>query len=286
MDGRTDIRGRLFDMKKISLPVAMKMICFKKQKEAPFCIRLSASYMAEAALALPFFTGFLMALLFFFQTLAVQQEVGNALLSAARKLSVTECETEAEAGADLLASKVLVTAHIGKDSAAERFIRGGRRGVTLSGSKLIGDYVMLRADYRMRLPFSLFGMREIEITQSVKCRRWTGGAKSKGAAERLVYITPNGSVYHWNRNCSYLNPAVRGVGGSEAASLRNADGGKYYACVRCMKNKELNQITVYVAKYGNRYHGDRNCSRIKRTATAVFLSEVKDKRSCSKCKKE
>lgn len=271
---------------KISLPVTIKKIIGKKQKEAPFCIRLNASYMAEAAVALPFFAGFLTALLFFFQTLAVQQEVGDAMLSAARKLSVTACETQAQAGAELLYAKTMILTDMGKDALAEQWIRGGRHGVTLSRSKLVGDYILLRADYRMRLPFGLFGAREIEMTQSVKCRRWTSGTKSKDEKGRLVYLTPNGSVYHWKKTCSYLSPSVSSAAGSAAKSIRNANGGKYYACVKCMKNKNLNQITIYVAKYGDRYHGDRNCSRIKRTVHAVLLSEVKNKRSCSKCKKE
>ena len=74
---------------KIFLPVKENRL--RQITEASSCVRTEASYMVELSVALPFFTGFLAALLFFFQALCVQQEVGNALLAAGRELSVLAC---------------------------------------------------------------------------------------------------------------------------------------------------------------------------------------------------
>lgn len=280
-----DAKGRLF-APKISLPEKKKSIFKKLRKGTPLCICAEASYMAESAVALPFFAGFMLVLLFFFQVLTVQQEVGNALFDAARRTAALECKADESPHTGVLAARAFFIRNIPKDSAAESFIRGGRGHILLSNSDLSGNYVFLQADYKIRLPFGLFGNREIAVTQKVKCRKWTGSSGAKDSREEIVFVTPQGNVYHRKRNCSYLEPIIESVSKRQVGKLRNADGGKYYSCVKCMKNKKDDNITVYIAKYGNRYHGNRNCSRIKRTVFAVRLSEVQGKRGCSKCGRE
>lgn len=250
-------------------------------QEAPSRIRMEASYMAETAVALPFFAAFFAALLFFFQILCVQQEVGGALLMAGRELSALECDEDGGFSAGAIQAKTLLFKNLAKDSAAERFIKGGRLGISIAQSEFSGHYICLRADYRMRLPFGLFGGREICMEQRLKCRKWTGS--SLGEDDQIVYIAKNGSVYHRRRSCSYLNPSVMQVSGSGISKLRNASGGKYYPCAKCMKGKRISGGQAYITRYGNRYHGKRNCSEIAREARAVRLAEVKDRKACSKC---
>lgn len=272
---------------KISLPVNKKNQTAVKQmqKEAFPCIRMEGSYMAESAVALPFFTGFLMLLLFFFQILTIEQEVGNALTAAGRELAVISCEKQEDTAGERLLAKALFLKNLPKDSAAEKFVRGKRMGISLGASDFSGNYIRIRADYKIRFPIGLFGKMDFSVTQQIMCRKWTG--KSGGdSLEEIVYITKNGSVYHRSQNCTYLKPSVESVNKSTVEKLRNADGGKYYACRACMKGKNTNTMTVYITKYGNRYHGRKNCSRIKRTVFTIHLSEAGDRNACSKCGKE
>ena len=113
---------------KISLPV-------KKQsqlpKQAPPYVRMEASYMAETAVALPFYAGFMVVLLFFFQVLTVQQTVGNALLDTGRELSVWEYERDGKRIADLPLAKVLFLKNIGQKGVVGKYVRGGTIGISL-----------------------------------------------------------------------------------------------------------------------------------------------------------
>lgn len=273
-------------LKKISLPVNSKKSSKRTKKEAPLCIRMEGSYSVETAVAFPFFAGFMAALLFFFQVLTVQLEVGNALFAAGRELSVAACREDCKAG--ILTAKGLMMKNMPKESAAQYFVRGGKAGISLGKSDLSGSYIYLQADYQMGILFGLFGNQKIHMTQKVKCRKWTGERKTEDGenADEIVYMTLNGSVYHKSRDCTYLKPSVKTADGGSILTLRNADGGKYYACPKCMKNKKLNNITVFITEYGNRYHSKKDCSKIKRTVLTVRLSHVKDKRACSKCGKE
>lgn len=262
--------------KKISRPV--RKLC----NGASPCVGMDASYTVEMAVAIPFFTGFMVVLLFFFQALSVQQEVGNALLSTGRSLAVLECLEDGSMSGGVLGAKALVVKNLKKDSAADQFIRGGRLGISLLGSDFSGNYVSLSAEYKIRLPIGLFGKQDIKMSLRLKCRKWTGGRFDE-ADEELVYITQNGAVYHRKQSCSYLSPSVRAVSGNSVLALRNADGGKYYPCAKCMAGKMAQGKTVYVTNYGSRFHAIRNCSKIRRVARAVHLSEVKGRRACTKC---
>ena len=258
----------------------------KADTETPPCIRMDASYMAELSVLLPFFAGFMAMLLLFFQALAVQQEVGDALLASGRELSVLACTEDGTGGSYLLFAEAVFRKNLKKDSAAEAFVQNGRRGISLFHSDFTGNYIFLQADYKIRLPFGLFGKRDINMTQKLKCRKWTGQNGRESAEEEIVYITQQGSVYHKHRNCSYLKPSVKSADAGTVDKLRNENGGKYYPCGQCMKNGIQNRKAVYITDYGNRYHGRRGCSKIKHLVYAVRLSEVKNRNICSKCGRE
>lgn len=255
----------------------------QRPPEASSRLCAEASYMAETAVALPFFAGFLAVLLFFFQALCAQQEIGGALLSAGRELSVLECDAGRSSGAGRLAAKTVFLKHLKEDSAAGRFVKGGRLGISLAESELSGDYICLRADYRLPLPFGLFGRQAVSFRQQAACRKWTGA--DYGKEDEIVYIAKSGSVYHIDRACSYLSPSVSPTDAGEVERKRNASGAKYYPCAKCMKGKPKKGI-VYITRHGSRYHGKKDCGEIKRTAVAVRLDCVKNRKACSKCGRE
>lgn len=270
---------------KISLPVKFIYNVLPKQikREAPPCIRMEASYMVELAVVLPFFAGFMVVLLFFFQMLVVQQEIGNALLATGRELSVLYCEEEENSG-EVLMAKALLLKNLEENSVTEQFVKGGKMGIWLGNSQFSGEYINLQADYRIGLPIGLFGSEGIHFTQRLKCRKWIGNQRNlESSQEEIVYITPSGEVYHRNRNCSFIQVSVSCIKGSEVENLRNRKGGKYYACLQCMKNKNPHNMMVYVTAYGDCFHSGRNCNSIKRRVFAVHLTKVKNRSACSKC---
>ncbi len=270
---------------KIFLPVRNKI---KKpaSTETPPCIRIDASYMVELSLLLPFFAGFIAVLLMYFQVLTVQQEVGDALLSSGRDLSVLACKEGESENSLLLAAEVVFLKNLKNNSAVDTFVRHGRLGILLLHSDFSGNYILLQADYKIRLPFGLFGIRDIKITQKIKCRKWTGQSESDTVEEDIVYITPKGRVYHRKPDCRYLKPSVKGVDADAVDRMRNEDGSKYFPCAQCMKHQILNTKTVYITEYGNRYHSSRDCSKIKHLVYTVRLSEVSERNACSKCGRE
>lgn len=267
----------------ISLPVKKKNSNVIRKETSP-CIRVEGSYTAEAVVAIPFFTAFMVVLLFFFRVLMVQQTVEHALMETGREAAVLAYEEQQGRNVvGIPAAELLFLKNLNQDEATENLVQGGALGISLVRSDFSKEYVELTADYSLRLPIGLFGKQKISVTQRVKCRKWTGETNANSQEnEELVYITPTGAAYHRNRNCSYLKLSVKPVQGSSIDEYRNADGGKYYSCSSCMKN-DKSYAVIYITEYGNRYHGNLNCSRLKRTIIAVRLSEVGERHACGKC---
>lgn len=272
---------------KISLPATLTKPGNLKQKEAPPCICIEASYTAESIVVLPVFTTFMVILLFFFRVLQVQQVVGNALIDTGRELAVMAYEEENRIPSEnAAAAKMILLKKLSSDSGVEQFVSGGIKGIVLIRSDFSGDYIRLKADYQIKIPIGLLGKHKISITQRTVCRKWTGNSLQQGKdGEEIVYITPNGTVYHRIRDCTYLKPSVQKISSSDIGYKRNENGGKYYECQKCMKNGNKCSM-VYITQYGNRYHSTSNCSELKRTVMAVRLSEVKGRHACGKCGKE
>ena len=268
---------------KISLPVKKKS---QLPKKAPPYVRMEASYMAEIAVALPIYAAFMVFLLFFFQVLMVQQTVGNALLTTSRELSVWEYEREGKRTAGLPLAKVLFLKNIGQNGVVGKYVRGGTIGISLSDSDFMGDYIELKADYTMRLPVRLWKEQGISLTQKIKVRKWTGRSYDHKEGDEIVYMTPNGTVYHRKKNCTYLYPKVKGVSENQLAAIRNQNGGKYYPWTKCGQGKGAGHSLVYITTYGSHYHRKSDCSRIRHAILAVPLKQVEGKWAGSKCGKE
>lgn len=108
--------------------------------------------------------------------------------------------------------------------------------------------------------------------------------KSENQGGEYVYITPNGSVYHIDRDCTYLRPNIKRAAVYEVEQFRNRSGGKYYPCEDCCEGKALGvSEKVYYAGYGTRYHSRSSCSKLKRTVRRVHVSSIGNLPRCSKC---
>ena len=126
----------------------------------------------------------------------------------------------------------------------------------------------------------------ISLYQQMRISDYKGKsmASSQGAEERYVYITENGSVYHFDRGCVYLNPGIQSMHYSRVEEQRNRSGGKYKSCKSCCRGADITgMMVVYITPYGDSFHLDKGCSGLKRTIRKILLSKAGSMPPCSKC---
>jgi len=157
--------------------------------------------------------------------------------------------------------------------------------LAVAGVDLDGDECVDLLEYHQAKPFyGLVGYRSFTLCNRARTRAWTGydnaGEAADGSEEQLVYITPDGEVYHTTKNCTYLKLSIRAVDRTSLDELRNKSGGIYYACDKCGGSEK---DTVYITDYGERWHSTLNCSGLKRTINLVPISQAQGRRPCSKC---
>ncbi len=234
----------------------------------------SGSLTVEAALVFPLFLFALTAVLFFFRVLQVSQMTEGALAAAGSFVSL-EAETEDE---PLLLAVGYFQKELLKKDFPDDVLLGGRLGIGWSESELSGEYVDLRIYYQCKLPFRMFGLGNIPISQRVYMKKWTGypGDGDDEETERFVYITPSGEVYHVTRECSYLKLSTKMMACEAAKSAG------YTACMICGQMPGT-YTYYYVTEDGMRYHTTIDCRSLKRTIYTIPFSEVGDRRACSRC---
>lgn len=146
--------------------------------------------------------------------------------------------------------------------------------------------INLVRNYNVKINAPILSLISIKAVQRVNARAFTGiSSISDYEDDPIVYITGHGSVYHRQISCSYIKINVRGVNISVIDSMRNANREKYKPCEKCARQAESEGYngTVYISEYGNRYHINRQCKAIARNVMAIRLSQVEDRRPCSKC---
>ena len=173
---------------------------------------------------------------------------------------------------------------IGETRMERSIIAGGSSGMDCSASRMsvrtgIGT---LNAEYQVKIPVPVFGIRPVKCRETMKIKAWSGYEKEglSDMGNDTVYVTENGLVYHKDYHCSYLDLSIRMTHMGTVSGLRNESGGRYYPCEHCMKG---NAGTIYITNFGDRYHSSLSCSGLKRTIYAIPVSEAAGKGACSKC---
>lgn len=250
---------------------------------APRCTRISAVMTLEAAIIMPLLTFFFITILFFFRVMQGELAVQNSLDVTARQLAVYYAN-EDNRTAGIVAAKGLFAKEMSDYKEVSGYITGGSTGVSLLGSKFAGEEVSLRASYTVKLPLCVFWVCDFDMEQRADCRKWSGWKETAGeeSGDQWVYITQNGTVYHMTKSCTHLKLSIRSVAYGTVSTLRNENGGKYSRCELCVP-KNLTTGQVYITNQGDRYHSDLNCSGLRRTILMVRLSEVGNRRKCSRC---
>lgn len=270
---------------------------------------ISGSMTVEAAFVLPFFLFAILNLIWIVEIYRFQGNMSMAMHSVAKELAVYAYEYDylTSAGNDehehenkyenpgLLPALTGIYAAdrvnraLGNSYISSSPVKGGSGSINWMGTKLMqeDDCIDLVAYYNVEPAVKLMGFDGFLMYSRMRTRAWTGYKNdSSGNAEgheedEIVYITPEGSVYHRSRACTHLTVSISALDKSSLDKARSADGSKYYPCESCSSMSEGG--TVFVTQYGNRYHSTMGCNKLMRTVIAVPLKEASGRSACSKC---
>lgn len=281
--------------------------------------KIKASLTVEAALVLPLFLFFFMVFLYFIQIIIIQEtlqkaitETGLDIARAAYIYSDFHADEVEDFDTSILeecirtgfknisqavmgngAVRYTVSDKLNKSMLANSCIVGGFDGIRFDDSKIFidNDDIDIVAQYKVSIPIRIFGLFEMDMIQRVRLRGWNGynlkplytiADEDENSNEKMVYITETGSVYHLDRNCSHVSLSVSAIN-SIPTYHRNKNGGKYYPCEYCLKGEHPHNATYYITSYGDRYHKDKDCPKIKRTIKQIPISEVGNRTRCKRC---
>ncbi len=276
----------------ISVISAVKAFALKRMSAHSPGRRVKASMTVEACFVLPFFLFAFLNVVSIVELYRLQGNMSLAMHETAKQMAVAgyeykELEGDSDALFTYLYAAAKVRAKLGTDYLDSAPLANGAGSISwLRSSVMCGDDIIdLAASYRIAPPAAVVGYPERVLYSRMRTRAWTGydnagsGTGEMGADE-IVYITPNGTVYHRSRACSYLKLSILAVDMDFLDSRRNQDGEKYYACEKC---GSAGGNTVYITNYGNRYHTTLGCSKLMRTILAIPISQVGGRGACSKC---
>lgn len=272
--------------------------CLPKRISSVISITAGGSLTVEAALVIPIFLFAIMAILSFTEILRLQMNIDSALQQCAKELAVygyagdslsANMVEDISFPAETLLSETYVRERVISEIGREELQNSPMEGagaLHFVGSRIMeNDRIELRCTYYVTPFFSLSPKAGFLTGTTAVARAFTGydnlAGASEGEKEEYVYITENGTVYHRDRGCHYLDLSIEKVFTEELAGMRNADGSIYYACPVCGDTNSGS--VVFITRYGNRYHSDILCSGLRRTVEAVPVSQVGGRSPCSKC---
>lgn len=217
-----------------------------------------ASYTIEAAFVVPF--GFLALMSFscLFGMLLRQNDMQLEMVKAVQSYGCT--------GSEVASLKVLLSDHVLQwdDTADGKLCYvNSRESIPFLGGRFVSMY-----RYQQMMASNYEGISMV----------------SDESSNDIVYVAANGRVYHLNRECTYLRTRIQSVTVCQLETKRNESGGIYYPCESCCQSQPASgDSSVYIASYGNRYHIQSSCPKLKRTVRAVHRSEVGNLPACSRC---
>ena len=284
--GGQNILSSCRSLKRVSFVISRR----KKQK---------GSMTLEAAFVLPFFLFAVINILFAVNIIGAQSRINAALHQTGNKMAFAGYVYGKTLGSvlpDSLAGVAMthvyarsqVLEYVGRNYLEQSCIVGGAGGISFAGSSVMeeDDIIDLQVSYKVR-PFSgIMGFDGFSMSQRYYGRAWTGYDVTRFVSDTkqedpMVFITETGTVYHLDRNCTYLNPSVESVPALTVDTRRNQSGGRYYPCEICGAGTGIGQ--VYITGQGSSYHSKINCSALRRTIYTVPLSQVGGRGKCSKC---
>lgn len=269
--------------------------CVCKTGEGAFS-GASASMTLEAACVLPWFLFAMLAVMQFFKILTVSSAVLAGMQDTAKEMAayayIQQLGVSAGDGiaADLITGGLSAAYAKGSVESKASFQAHDGTLHLWRSSFLKNDIIDLAITYNPKNTYTLLPIPKVKSVLRARVRAWTGrdgngasGDEESGESgepqEETVWVTQTGQVYHKDENCTYIKLSIRRVDRDELDHLRNNSGGKYHACELCGGGGS----SVYITNYGDRYHSSVACSGLKRTVSSIPVSEIGNRRPCSKC---
>lgn len=271
------------------------------KRVSPFTSRkLKASMTVEAAFALPMFLFFIVNLISVMNIIGVQSRFNAAIHQVGNKMAFYGYAYEKAVGnivpegiATVMLTQMYareeIMDYVGITYLNQSCIKNGAAGISFGGTEIMerNDIVEICVNYKVLPLFTFLGFDGFDMSQRYYGRAWTGYDVESGLSDftqddPMVYVTETGTVYHTNRNCTYLNPSIVAVNAGSIADKRNQSGGKYYPCEICGSSNV--QGTIYITTQGSSYHTAITCSGLKRTIYTIPLSQAGGRGRCSKCR--
>ena len=279
---------------------------------------VQGSLTVEAALLLPAAMSVILFFLHLFRILWAEQQLAHAGLEVLQ--TVSDCgylfkyagaelelsgkdlegyEAVAKAAGELLRGagssawfRSSLQRSLPDGSLTEDIIEGGLDGISYWGSDVYAEDEMAVICISCQLRFPVFCeyLPAIVLEKKFLMRSFSGDGELELAEEEtktetekgFVYVTETGTVYHENRNCTYIKLSLQQKAFDQIGQSRNASGGIYYPCAGCI-TPQSSPAVVWVTKTGTHYHSGKDCSRIKRSVKKIAVSEAEKYRPCSKC---
>lgn len=261
--------------------------------------KLGASVTVEAAFVLPLFLFFMIQVMSAMNMIGIQSRFNAALHQTGNQMAFAGY-AYGKAG-DALPGEMALTVlsesyagsqvikNIGRDYLDKSCVKNGASGVSFQGTSIMrgNDMIEICLFYKLEPIFPITGFKGFAAEQCYYGRAWTGYDVENSVSDftqddPMVYITETGTVYHTNRDCTYLNPSVRSIAAAAIEESRNQSGAKYYACEIC--GRKNTGGTVYITDQGTSYHRMITCSGLKRTIYTIPLSQTGGRGRCSKCR--
>lgn len=252
----------------------------------------------EAAILIPIFLFVMMTLLSVMDMLHLYGKVETELLQIGRKMaiyapagSLIAADEQGEISGIVTTvlgdqyARVSLMNHLDESDIQAAGLVGGYGGISFIYSNIMteGDMIDLAASYHLEPRNNFFLIPDFLVINRCRMRAWTGYDITEGSSdqgtERMVYITETGTVFHLTETCTYLDLSIHPVAKESISSYRNQSGEIYRDCEICGGDAD----TYYITDYGDCYHVALSCSGLKRTITVIPISQVGDRRACSRC---
>ena len=278
-----------YKMQKIKIPslnvFQYKNVSFGKRAFFLSSEKTKAGMALEGSLVLPAFLFFIMTALLSLEAVRFQSQMQEALHQTGNRDAFLEYQVK-YSGKVRENTSAQIKEYLGNQTAPYLCIQGGQGGIALQNlSDLEKGTIEYKVTYSLKSFINWIPIGDVTINDRFFSHGWTGYRDTKMQEEEkeqeiYVYITRTGSKYHLSSDCTYLRIKIQAVDYSQTGSLRNSNGGKYYACIRC---GPLNGGTVYITSDGGSFHGQADCSSLKRTVYMVPLNKIAGYKPCSKC---
>ncbi len=150
-----------------------------------------------------------------------------------------------------------------------------------------GSMIEIRKEYVQYPAIRFFSFLSVSVKDRIVMHPFTGYTgdgvlNGESEPDEYVYVTKNGTKYHRNPSCSYINIRPHSSGADSVREAGNSYGRKYRACDVC--HPKLSGL-LFITGDGECYHCRSDCPALKRTVYMITLKEAlaNGYTACSKC---